>query len=104
MHEATRVEADQDAAAHRQIEALAVDRFPGHAGAVEVGLECADHALRPAEKHRQGSGVVTRGREDLVGVRRPSTVEFTRCRRSSWWRSAIPSSSEAKGAPPSVEV
>ena len=52
-------------------EVLAVDRFPGHAGAVEAGLERADHALRPAEKDRQSGGVIARGREDLVGSEAP---------------------------------
>ena len=48
-----------------------MDRFSGHAGAVEAGLERADHALRPAEKDRHGSGVIARGREDLVGSEAP---------------------------------
>ena len=48
-----------------------MDRFPGHAGAVKAGLERADHALRPAEKDRQSSGVIARGREDLVGSEAP---------------------------------
>ena len=30
-----------------------------------------DHALRPAEKGRQSSGVIARGREDLVGSEAP---------------------------------
>lgn len=44
-----------------------MDRFPGHAGAVEAGFERADHALRPAEKDRQSSGVIARCLKDRVG-------------------------------------
>ena len=38
---------------------------------MEAGLERADHALRPAEKDRQSSGVIADGREDVVGSEAP---------------------------------
>ena len=105
MHEATRVETETTmAGGSPPDEVLAVDRIPGHAGAVEVGLECADHALRPAEKHRQSSGVIARGREDLVGSEAPVDGRVHEVQAKLLVASAIPSSSEAKGAPPSVEV
>jgi len=34
-------------------------------------LERADHALRPAEKDRQSSGVIAHCREDIVGSKTP---------------------------------